>query len=267
MRSSTFRIIFTSLCLSFLCSCSTPKQITYFQDVKGGDSAQVAMGPTEILVQPKDKLSIFVNSQDPRLTTLFNLTVVTQQIGDNNFQSRNQGVLGYVVDSEGNIDFPIVGKLYVKGLTREKVSALVKSELVSRDLVKDPVVTVEYMNLAVSVMGEVSHPGKYNIDKDCITILDALSMAGDLTIYGRRENVLVLRGENGSQHIYRVNLCSARQLLASPVYYLRQNDVVYVEPNKTKVRESTVNGNNVRSSSFWISVASLMTSVAVLIMR
>ncbi len=123
------------------------------------------------------------------------------------------------------------------------------------------------MNLSVNVMGEVNRPGRYNIDKDHLTILDALSQAGDLTIYGKREKVLVLRNENGKQRVYGINLCSADHLYSSPVYYLQQNDVVYVEPNDTKARQSTVNGNNVRSTSFWISLASLLTTISVLIFK
>ena len=142
-----------------------------------------------------------------------------------------------------------------------------KKELQSHDLIKDPVVTVEFMNLSVNVMGEVNRPGRYNIDKDHLTILDALSQAGDLTIYGKREKVLVLRNENGKQRVYGINLCSADHLYSSPVYYLQQNDVVYVEPNDTKARQSTVNGNNVRSTSFWISLASLLTTISVLIFK
>ena len=121
------------------------------------------------------------------------------------------------------------------------------------------------MNLTGSVMGEVNSPGRYSIDKDKMSILEVLSMAGDLTIYGRRDNVLVLRQEEGEQKVYAVNLASADQLYTSPAYYLQQNDVVYVEPNDTKARQSTVNGNNVRSTSFWLSLASLLTTIAVLI--
>lgn len=121
------------------------------------------------------------------------------------------------------------------------------------------------MNLSVDVMGEVNRPGRYNIDKDHLTILDALSQAGDLTIHGKREKVLVLRTEEGKQRVYGINLCSADHLYSSPVYYLQQNDVVYVEPNDTKARQSTVNGNNIRSTSFWISLASLLTSIGILI--
>lgn len=159
------------------------------------------------------------------------------------------------------------GGLHVQGMTREEVAVYIKKELQSHDLIKDPVVTVEFMNLSVNVMGEVNRPGRYNIDKDHLTILDALSQAGDLTIYGKREKVLVLRNENGTQRVYGINLCSADHLYSSPVYYLQQNDVVYVEPNDTKARQSTVNGNNVRSTSFWISLASLLTTISVLIFK
>ena len=121
------------------------------------------------------------------------------------------------------------------------------------------------MNLCISVLGEVNNPGRFNIDRDRVTILDALSMAGDLTIYGNRFKVMVMRQEGDVQRVYGVNLTSGKQIYTSPVYYLQQNDVVYVEPNEVRARQSTVNGNNVRSTSFWISLASLLTSIGILI--
>ena len=126
---------------------------------------------------------------------------------------------------------------------------------------------MEFANLYISVLGEVNKPGRYDIEQDQVTLLDAIGMAGDLTIFGKRTNVIVLRDENGKKVSYNVNLTSAYDLYASPAYYLQQKDVVYVEPNETKARQSTVNGNNVRSTSFWISLASLLTSVAVLIFK
>lgn len=248
-----------------LASCSTPKQISYFQDMRPGESELALAVPTEIKIQPKDKLSILINSQDLRLTNLFNLPIVSQQVGQENATSQNRGLSGYTVNSKGDIDFPVLGALHVQGMTREEMAAYIKKELQSHDLIKDPVVTVEFMNLSVDVMGEVNRPGRYNIDKDHLTILDALSQAGDLTIHGKREKVLVLRTEEGKQRVYGINLCSADHLYSSPVYYLQQNDVVYVEPNDTKARQSTVNGNNIRSTSFWISLASLLTSIGILI--
>lgn len=249
-------------------SCSTSKKISYFQDLRPGESELTLAAPIEIKIQPKDKLFILVSSQDPRLMNLFNLPIVSQQVGlEGSNSSSSRGVSGYTVDAKGNIDFPVLGELHIAGLTREEVAARIKSELQSHDLIKDPVVTVEYMNLGIAVMGEVNRPGRYNIDKDNITILDALSLAGDLTIFGKREKVLVLRREDGRQRVYGVNLCSAEYLYSSPVYYLQQNDVVYVEPNDTKARQATVNGNNVRSTSFWISLTSLLTTIAVLIFK
>ncbi len=221
--------------------------------------------PVEITLRPKDKLSIIVNSQDNRLTNLFNLPIISQQVGTESSYNQNRGLSGYTVDNNGDIDFPVLGKIHIAGMTREQVADYIKKQLIERDLVKDPVVTVEFMNLGVSVMGEVVKPGRYNINKDNITILDALSMAGDLTIYGERKNVMVLRTEGDKQKAYTVDLTSAENFYGSPVYYLQQDDVVYVTPNDTKIRQSTVNGNNVRSTSFWISLSSLLTSIAILI--
>lgn len=256
-----------------LVACSTPARITYFQDLRPGESEQQVVAATEIKVRPGDKLSIIVNSRDPQLTQLFNLPYVSQQIGGGSTSTSlsssvtSQGVSGYTVDEEGRIDFPVLGKIEIAGKNREEIAAFIKGELLAKNLVKDPVVTVEYMNLCISVLGEVASPGRYSIDRDKVTLLDAISMAGDLTIYGKREKVLVLREENGVQRVYGVNLCSAEHLYTSPVYYLRQNDVVYVEPNNVRARQATVNGNNVRSTSFWISLASLLTTIAVLVFK
>lgn len=250
-----------------LASCATPNHISYFQDMKSGASELAQAAPAEIRIQPKDKLSILVNSQDLRLTNLFNLPIVSPQIGLEISSNTNKGISGYTVDSYGDIDFPVLGTLHVQGMTREDVAAHIKQELQSHDLIKDPVVTVEFMNLNIKVLGEVNHPGRFSIDRDNMTLLDALSLAGDLTIYGNREKVMVLRNEDGKQRIYNVNLCSASEIYYSPAYYLQQNDVVYVEPNATKARQSTVNGNNVRSTTFWISLASLLTTIGVLVFK
>ena len=123
------------------------------------------------------------------------------------------------------------------------------------------------MNLTVSVMGEVNRPGRYAIEKDKLTLLDALSMAGDLTIYGNRENVKVLRVVDGQEMSFKVNLCNAQSVFSSPVYFVQQDDLIYIEPNEMRARQSTVNGNNVRSTSFWISVASLAASVGTFLLR
>ena len=264
------RCLLLAACAALLSSCATPKEVVYFQDLQQTDGTLAAVQAKEIRVRPDDKISIIVNSRDPQLTDLFNLPYVSRQLGQTlrsvtSTYGQSQGVSGYTVDSDGNIDFPVLGKIHVEGMTREEIGRCIKDELVGQDLVKDPIVTVEFMNLTVSVMGEVAKPGRYAIERDRITILDALSMAGDLTIYGRRDAVMVQRMEGDTLMVYRLNLVSGEDVYTSPAFYLQQNDLVYVAPNDVKVRESTVNGNNIRSTSFWISLGSLLTSVAVLI--
>ena len=268
-RYTVLRTLFLVLIgTALLSSCRTPEKVVYFQDLKPGESEVRITDPVDIRIRPEDKISIIVNSRDPQLTNLFNLPYISKQLGattQSGASGSNQGVSGYTVDMNGDIDFPVLGKIHVAGLKREEIAAHIKNELITKNLVKDPVVTVEFMNLCISVLGEVNDPGRVSIDRDRVTVLDALSMAGDLTIYGNREKVLVLRQEDGVQRVYGVNLTSAEHVYTSPAYYLQQNDVVYVEPNNVKARQSTVNGNNVRSTSFWISLASLLTSIGILI--
>ena len=257
--------------LMLLTSCNSSKEVLYFQDLKSGNSVAVTAEAIALKIQPEDKISIIVNSRDPQLMALFNLPRVNKQMGtmgsvsSTTLSSTGQDVLGYTVDKNGEIDFPVLGKIYVAGKTREEIAEYIKSELMRENLVKDPVVTVEYLNLCVSVLGEVNNPGRYNIDRDRTTILDVLSMAGDLTINGNRTNIMVMRQDGKNQRIYGIDLTQGNNIYSSPAYYLQQNDVVYVEPNDVRIRQSTVNGNTVRSTSFWISLISLAMSVAVLI--
>lgn len=263
-----------TLCLgvTLLSSCGSSKEVVYFQDLKPGETEIRLPEVKAITVRPEDKISIIVNSRDPQLSDLFNLPIITKQLGqalsrsgEGTITNSSQGVSVYTVNADGEIDFPVLGKIKVAGMKREEIAETIKNKLITENLVKDPVVTVEFSNLCISVLGEVNHPGRFSIDRDRITLLDALSMAGDLTIYGNRYKVMVLRQEGDVQRVYGVNLTSGNHLYTSPAYYLQQNDVVYVEPNEVKARQSTVNGNNVRSTSFWISLASLLTSVAILI--
>lgn len=246
-------------------SCGSTKTIPYFQDLGVGDSVRFVK-PHVITFQPGDKFSIIVSSKEPKLAALFNLPIATYQAGQSpaGTSSYNQ-ITMYTVNTDGCIDFPILGKVKVTGLTRQETAALIKGMLIGKDLLKDPVVTIDYGTMNFSVLGEVSRPGQYSIDHDQVTLLDALSKAGDLTIYGRRDSVKVLREVDGKQKAYSVNLTSWKDLTSSPAYYVKQNDVIYVTPNDTRSRQSTVNGNNVRSTSFWISLASLFTSIAVLL--
>lgn len=165
LNISSFLIV---ACMLSLCACSTPKDILYFQDLHPGESEVTVADSLEIRVRPEDKISIIVNSRDPQLTDLFNLPYVSRQLGRSSLQGSvgtSQGVSGYTVDDQGNIDFPVLGKIHVAGMKRVEIASYIKDELVSKNLVKDPVVTVEFMNLCFSVMGEVNAPGRFNIDR------------------------------------------------------------------------------------------------------
>lgn len=254
------------VCLLLFVSCNTSKKILYFQDITADQNMPIAEA-SEITIQPKDLISIIVSSRDAQLAALFNLPKVSYQVGNAQLnEGASNETMGYTVDAEGNIEFPVLGVIPVKGLTRKQLSDKVKKQLLDENLIKDPVVTVDFMNLKVSVLGEVKSPGKYRIDRDQITILEAISMAGDLTIYGKREGVLVIREANGNRITYKMDLRSSN-VFSSPAFYLQQNDVVYVEPNNVRAGQSTVNENNVKSVSLWISVASFLTTLGVLVFK
>ena len=251
-----------------LAACGTPKEIIYFQDLAAGESATM-LPESQIRLRPEDKIAIIVNTSNPQISTLFNLPYTAARIGQTTetTSSYSQGISGYTLDANGDIDFPVLGTLHIGGMRREEAAAYIKDRLISSEMTRDAVVTVEFMNLSVAVMGEVARPGRVNIIRDNFTIFDAISSAGDLTITAKRDGVIVLREEDGVQKKYVVNLCSAREVLSSPVFYLQQNDMVYVEPNDVRARQSTVNGNNVRSTSFWISIASLASNIALYFLR
>lgn len=276
MRKLSFLpLAFCGACVLFIASCKAPENVEYFQDLT--DSSMVRLANSEMItIRPLDQISIIVNSRDAQIASMFNKPFYTHRLGENNQSltsgssvatSASQYVSSYTVDSQGEIDFPILGKIYVAGMLREEVAADLKERLVASNQIKDPVVTVEFLNLGVSVLGEVNKPGRYKIDRDRFTILDAISLAGDLTINGERSNVRLLRNEGGQDHVYWLDFTSGKQMYNSPAYFVHQGDVIYVSPNDKKKRESTVNGNNVRSTSFWISIASLLTSLAVLIFK
>ena len=250
------------MCVVVLCtSCASSKKVVYFQDVVPLKQ-QVIEQKYEVYIHNDDLLAIMVNSKNPELALPFNMPMVTYQLGSES--GGQQRVLGYLVDINGDIDFPILGKLHVAGMTRLQLTDLIKQRLIEEDLIKDPIVTVQFLNFKISVMGEVGRPGSFTISGDRITLLEALSMAGDLTIYGRRDRVGVIRENNGKRTILFHDLRSA-DIFNSPCYYLQQNDIVYVEPNKAKSGQSSINQNN--SIGVWVSVISLLTTIAVLIFK
>lgn len=266
--------------LTFAClvaSCATPKNIAYLQGTQDTEILAIAAAESKaITVQPYDKLSITVTCKDPVLAKAFNLQVSTNStqqrstFSGTGSEMRDYGVAysdgidGFTVAPDGTIDYPVLGRIKVEGMTRFEVAAFIKGEIMGRGLIKDPVVTVEFLNIGFSVLGEVRTPGRFDLNADVITILEGLSLAGDLNVQGQRENVKVLRRDGDKVQTYVVDLTDAQALVKSPAYYLKQGDVVYVEPNDIRKRQTTANGNSVTNVSFWISVASLLTSAAIL---
>ena len=253
---------------SILSACTASRNVPYFQDAT--QSSVKLQQPEAIKFRPKDKISVIVNCKDPQLTALFNLPYISQRIGTTSgtlLASTNDKVAGYTIDENGEIDFPVIGKVKVEGLTRSQVAEKIRNEIESQNQAKDPVVTVDYMNLSISIMGEVARPGRYYIEKDEVTIVEALSMAGDLNIQGKRRNVLLLRNVDGEEKAYNVDLCSISQTVSSPAYYIQPDDVIYVEPTRMRKRQSTVNGNNLVSTSFWISVSSLVATIVNIVLN
>ena len=246
------------MCVVVLCtSCASSKKVVYLQDVVPLKQQDIEQ-KYEVYVHNDDLLAIMVNSKNPELALPFNMPMVSYQLGSGSTNSGSQRVLGYLVDGNGDIDFPILGKLHVAGLTRMQLTEMIKQRLIEGDLIKDPIVTVQFLNYKVSVMGEVNRPGSFNISGDRITLLEALSMAGDLTIYGRRDRVAVIREKDGKRLILYHDLRSS-DIFQSPYYYLQQNDIVYVEPNKAKTGQSRINSNN--SVGVWLSAVSVLASI------
>ena len=247
--------------VALLTSCRTPHDITYLQDVYANLPVQVQTDGS-IRFQPGDKLSIFVHSRDEKLMELFNL-----QRNMTTTSTNGSSQYAYTINDQGEIDFPVLGMVKVNGLTRTEVGQLIKTQLISNGLCEDPVVTVSFYDMSFSVLGTVGGAGVKQITKDKITLLEAIAMASDLQIDGLRYNVLVMRQEGNQQMPYRVDLTKAESVYNSPVYYIRQNDVIYVEPNNKNKRNSTVMGNAAFQPAFWMSLVSFFTSMALIFIR
>jgi polysaccharide export outer membrane protein len=246
-------------------SCNSIKNVTYLQDAKL--LREVPVKPDcDIKLQPQDAVTIVVSSKDPKLAALFNLPRVSYRAGNTQLASYDSQISEYTIDSKGFIDFPVLGRISIAGYKREEVAELIKEKLVKENLVRDPVVTVEYVNLYFSIIGEVTKPGKYRIDRDRINIFEAISAAGDLTIMGKRDCVFIAREIEGKRIIYKVDFRSEK-VFDSPAYYIRQGDIIYVQPNRVRANQSTINGNSSRNVMTWISIASVLTTLGVLIFK
>ena len=264
-----FAKIVLALCLlAGLSSCNpnTWKNINYLQDVQGDTVMEMSVNKG-IIIQPQDQLSIIVTSRNPTLAAQFNKSVSNFVTGSEMAMAGggSQRITGYVVDNEGAINFPQVGKLHVAGLNRWELQDMITDRLVSEGLLTDANVTVEFLNFKISVLGEVPSPGTYTVTGDKITIFQALALARDLSIYGQRDNVMVVREQNGKRQIFLVDLRDSA-IFDSPAYYLQQNDVVYVTPSKVRAGQSTINENYFKSASFWMAMGSLAVTVTNLVL-
>lgn len=239
-------------------SCVTQKQLTYLSDANPdiADTINASFVPqSEIVIRSGDALNIFVSALDQEAVTPYNLPMVVFARPGEQQLSTTPAMQYYIVDEEGNIDFPVLGKLHVAGLRRNEVEIFLKGKLEAQVL--NPTVHVNLVNAKVSVMGEVNHPGQVSLVSGRMTILEALAAAGDLTPYGRREDVLLTREVDGKLQIARLNLRSA-DLYTSPYYYVQQNDVIYVSPNKVRAISST-------NAGLWFSMVSSLASAATVI--
>lgn len=251
------------LAVIFLASCQSYKKVPYLQDAEVINQAQQLETLYDAKIMPKDLLTIVVSCTNPELAVPFNLVAATPATaGTNQMQmTATQPTLQqYLVDNEGRINFPVLGTLKVGGLTKSEAEQLIVKNL--KPYIKEtPIVTVRMANYKISVLGEVARPGTFTITNEKVNLLEALAMAGDMTVHGVRDNVKLIRETaSGKQEIHTLDLNKAETIL-SPYYWLQQNDVVYVTPNKAKARNSDI-GN---STSLWFSATSILVSLASLL--
>ena len=252
------RAIFLLLAMTALASCVTQKQMTYFRGVDSvtADSVnKVFESQIDPVIKAGDALSITVSALDMEAVVPYNLPTVVFAAPGSEQLTTTQSLQYYLVDTEGKIEFPVLGDIYVLGMKTTEVADMLEEKLGAQ--VKDPMVLVRLINAKVTVMGEVNRPGQYTMPNGRMTLLDALGAAGDLSIYGQRDNVLITRETNGKLEFHRLNL-NTDELFTSPYYYLQQNDVIYVSPNKVRA----INSTNV---SLWLSMVSTLASTATVI--
>lgn len=242
-------------------SCATNKRAAYIQQVQT-DIPTAIEQDYQIRIKPLDRLTVTINSKDPELAAPFNAASSYNSLnGLSSYSSSSNGNLQILtVDKEGKIQLPIIGEIDCDGLTRNELAKKIENTIRENGMVHDPIVIIQFADVKFSVLGEVARPGQFSITKDRISLFDALAMAGDLTIYGQRENVALIREENGMRTVHYFDLKNP-DILTSPYFYLQQDDVVYVTPNKYKAQAGEINQNR----SFYISLVSVAVSVATLL--
>lgn len=256
-----YRLLVPVILALLVSSCASQKRAWYLQDANPFTPEQIAESG-QIRIKPLDRLTVVVNSKDPELAVPFNSsTSLSSVTGVASYSSAtNQSLQIRTVDENGMLDMPVIGKIDCKGKTRSELAQAIADKIVEGGYINDPSVNVQFADMKISVIGEVARPGQYDVTRDKISIFDALAMAGDLTIYGQRENVALIREENGMRTVHYFDLKNP-DILTSPYFYLQQDDVVYVTPNKYKAQAGEINQNR----SFYISLVSVAVSVATLL--
>ena len=255
MKKTIFLLLLSALAIT---SCKTPEDIEYFQNTQP-DSIIATQAIKTLKLVPGDKIGVTVTSANtPELAARYNLTS-----GNSSSSTTNADNMRYTIDENGNVDIPGIGRTAVSGLTRAEAAARIQS-MFRNGIINDAVVTVAAYNRYITVLGEVASPGQQEITRDNITILEAIGRAGDLTITGQRKQVKVIRQEGNESRTYYIDL-TTDDIFKSPVYNLQQNDVVYVAPNDKRKRDSKATGNIFNTPSIWISLASLATTIATLV--
>ena len=235
-------------------SCSSYRtSLPYFEDIRDSISGEFNQGDYGIKIIPDDELLITVTSMVPSATAMYNLTLSNPAVREQLLNVSQPQQQTYIVDANGDIQFPVLGKLHVAGLSTQELTKDIETRI-SKD-VESPIVRVQLVNFRINVLGEVKKPGAISVKKERYSILDALADAGDLTEYGERSNVMLIREVDGKRIYQRINLNNS-EVLASPYFYLQQNDVVYVEPNEIRRENAKYNQNN----SYKISVVSTIVS-------
>lgn len=255
------RVAVCLMAILLFTSCQSYKKVPYLQDSEVVEQAARQEKLYDARIMPKDLLTIVVSCTSPELAVPFNLTVATQNNVAITSSTTSQPVLQqYLVDNEGKINFPVLGELKIGGLTKKEAEQMIVEKL--KPYIKEiPIVTVRMVNYKISVIGEVTRPGTFTINNEKVNLLEALAMAGDMTVWGLRDNVKLIReGADGKQEIITLDMNKAETIL-SPYYWLQQNDIVYVTPNKAKARNSDI-GN---STSLWFSATSILVSLASLL--
>lgn len=261
MRS---RFLFLFVVLISVFSCKVPENVVYFQNSTDLEKISSTNSFTSVF-KVDDIVGIMVSAADMDAVRPFNLMQGSSsslgESGGGSTSSSGSGEPTYLIDEKGNVDFPVLGQLKIAGLTRIEAKEMIKEKL--KIYINDPIVSVRLKNFKITVMGEVSKPGSYTIPNERVTIIEALGLAGDMTIKGKRENLMVIRENEGVNTYHRVDLTS-KSIFKSPVYYLAQNDVLYVEPNDSRIRESKTRNNTL---GVIISIVGVVLSVVTLAIR